>query len=61
MLVIGFTVGSVSMQEESETIELTLRSNIPLQDSGMNIIVRTQDGTAIGMGQYTPCISQSIA
>ena len=49
MLVIGFTFDAVNVSEESEEVVLTLRSNIPLQDSGMNIIVITENGTAIGM------------
>ena len=48
VLVIGFTIDTVSVTEEAETVELTLRSNIPLQDSGMNIVINTEDGTAVG-------------
>ncbi len=49
MLVVGFTDVSVNTSEEVEQLVVTLKSNIPLQGSGMNIRVITEDGTAKGM------------
>lgn len=49
MLVLGFTLETMQVSEELESVTLFLRSSVPLQDSGMNIIIRTRPGTASGM------------
>ena len=44
----GFTESQLTVSEDSNEVELTLRSNIPLQDSGVLIRVFTEANTAQG-------------
>ena len=44
----GFTESQLTVSEDSNEVELTLRSNIPLQDSGVLIRVSTEANTAQG-------------
>lgn len=48
-LVIEFDKPSYTVLEESDEVALLLRSNIPLQDSGVSILISTEDGTAMGI------------
>ena len=44
----GFTESQLTVSEDSNEVDLILRSNIPLQDSGVLIRVFTEANTASG-------------
>lgn len=46
---IEFDEPSYTVVEGIDEVVLLLRSNIPLQDSGVRVFISTEDGTALGI------------